>query len=184
MPSADEYRRRIQQCGWTELETLWEGIKNGTTSDSHWAAGKALEYVVVRAFESDTAEVRWPYSVREQGQEIEQIDDVVYTEGLACLLECKDYDDAVTIEPVAKLRNQLLRRPASTIGVIVSRNGFTEPAVILARYVTPQAIILWDGDDLDRAINRKSIRTYLVRKYRYLVEYSLPNYSIAVEDIP
>jgi len=85
---------------------------------------------------------------------------------------------------VAKLRNQLLRRPAATIGVIVSRNGFTEPAVILARYVAPQAIILWDGDDLARAINHRRIRTYLVQKYRYLVEHSLPNYSIAVEDIP
>ena len=122
--------------------------------------------------------------MREQGQEIEQIDGVVYTGGLACLLECKDYGGAVTIEPVAKMRNQLLRRPASTIGAIVSRNGFTEPAVILARYVAPQAIILWDGDDLDRAINKQSMSTYLVRKYRNLVEHGLPNYSIAVEDIP
>jgi len=182
MPSADEYQRRIREYDWTQLTTLWENIKNGTTPE--WEPGKALEYLVVRAFELDRADVRWPYSVREQGQEIEQIDGVVYTGGLACLLECKDYGGAVTIEPVAKMRNQLLRRPASTIGAIVSRNGFTEPAVILARYVAPQAIILWDGDDLDRAINKQSMSTYLVRKYRNLVEHGLPNYSIAVEDIP
>lgn len=39
MASADEYRRRIQQCGWTELETLWEGIKHADAAGDGRRAG-------------------------------------------------------------------------------------------------------------------------------------------------
>ncbi|MCC5621225.1 aminotransferase class I/II-fold pyridoxal phosphate-dependent enzyme, partial [Nostoc sp. CHAB 5715] len=42
---------------------------------------------------------------------LEQIDGVVYSEGLAYIIECKDECEAVDILPIAKLRNQLLRRP-------------------------------------------------------------------------
>ena len=39
--------------------------------------------------------------------EVEQIDGIVYAEGLACLVESKDQIKAVNFEPIAKLRNQL-----------------------------------------------------------------------------
>jgi hypothetical protein len=44
-------------------------IEAGNTSG--WAPGKAFEYLVLRAFQLEGAEVRWPYSVRIDGGEKE-----------------------------------------------------------------------------------------------------------------
>ncbi|UUO15978.1 MULTISPECIES: restriction endonuclease [Aphanizomenonaceae] len=82
------------------------------------------------------------------GEEIEQIDGVVYADGLSCIIECKDTAKPVKIEPIAKLRNQLLRRPAATIGSIFSRSGFTEASETLAGFVAPQTILLWGGEEI------------------------------------
>jgi hypothetical protein len=54
--------------------------------------------------------------------EVEQIDGVVYSDELACLVECKDEAGKVNFEPIAKLRNQLLRRPGAAIGMVFSRS--------------------------------------------------------------
>ncbi|MFN9817569.1 MAG: ParA family protein, partial [Pseudanabaena sp.] len=44
-------------------------------------------------------------------------------------VESKDFaDKKVDIAPIAKLRNQLLRRPTATVGLVFSRTGFTDPA--------------------------------------------------------
>src|SRR4051812_40708911 len=107
-----------------------------------------MEYLVLRAFQLDGAVVRWPYVVHEDGEEIEQIDGVVYFDSVAGMIECKDTDKPTNIEPVAKLRNQLLRRPSGTIGVVFSRSGFTEAASLLARFIAPQTILLWSGDEV------------------------------------
>jgi hypothetical protein len=84
-------------------------LKNTST---FWDEGKALEYLVLRAFQLDGAEVAWPYTVKVKDRIVEQIDGVMYVDSLACLIECKDTSQEVNIEAIAKLRNQLLRRPA------------------------------------------------------------------------
>jgi hypothetical protein len=61
------------------------------------------------------------------------------------LIECKDTFKEVNIEAIAKLRNQLLRRPAATIVSVFSRSGFTEAKVTLTGFVAPQTILLWRG---------------------------------------
>jgi hypothetical protein len=177
-----EYEQKIIQYNQSELTDLWRAIEAGDTPG--WAAGKAMEYLVLRAFQLEGAEVRWPYSVIIGGEEVEQIDGVIYTEGLACLIECKDQAERANIEPIAKLRNQLLRRPAAVIGAVISRSGFTEPAVTLARFIAPQTILLWDGDELIYALQRRAMRRALRTKYQFCVERGLPVYNIRVEDIP
>jgi hypothetical protein len=131
MATAAEYEQRITRYGWDELSTLWSQIQSGDTPD--WASGKALEYLILRAFQLEGAEVIYPYSVVIDEEELEQIDGAIYSDGLACLVESKDLAQRVNIEPLAKMRNQLLRRPAATIGIIFSRNGFTYAAIALAR---------------------------------------------------
>ena len=84
MPSEEENKNKIQTYDWDELETLWQEIQNKNTPD--WATGKALEYFILRAFELEKAVVRYPYSV----STVEQIDGVIYTENIACIIECKD----------------------------------------------------------------------------------------------
>jgi hypothetical protein len=182
MTSSTEYEKRISQYGWDELIDLWEAITTGDTSE--WAPGKAFEYLVLRAFQLDQAEVRWPYGVRMGEDEIEQIDGVVYWNGLACLVECKDQAERVNIEPIAKLRNQLLRRPGTAIGIVFSRGGFTDPAATLARFTAPQTILLWDGEEILYALEKRYMCRGLVAKYRICIEYGLPDYNITIEELP
>jgi hypothetical protein len=182
MSTEAEYEKKIAEYDSSGILDLWKAIETGDTPG--WADGKALEYLVLRAFQLEDAEVRWPYRVDIDSEEIEQIDGVVYTEGLACLIECKDTNERANIEPIAKLRNQLLRRPGPTIGIVVSRTGFTEPAVTLARFIAPQTILLWNGNELVHAIQKQSMRRSLLAKYRFCVERGLPVYNIIAEDIP
>ncbi|MEJ1937262.1 hypothetical protein WDZ92_44275, partial [Nostoc sp. NIES-2111] len=136
-----EYQARITSYNWDDLTILWSEIKTKNTSN-FWDEGKALEYLVLREFQLDGAEVAWPYTVKVQDRIVEQIDGVVYVDSLACLIECKDTSKEVNIEAIAKLRNQLLRRPAATIVSIFSRSGFTEAKVTLTGFVAPQTILL------------------------------------------
>ncbi len=162
------YQQKISRFTRRELLRLWKSIEASDTPE--WEAGRAFEYLVLRAFELEGAEVRWPYRVELGGEEIEQIDGVVYSDGLACLIECKDSIEKTKIEPIAKLRNQLLRRPVATIGIVFSRSGFTEPAETLTRFVAPQTILLWHGAEMEFALQRKYMRQGLREKYRHCVE--------------
>ena len=179
MAGEDEYRARIREYDGDGLLDLWRSVEAGDTPD--WEPGKAFEYLVLRAFQIEKAEVRWPYSVRQGGEQIEQIDGVVYAEGLACVLESKDYAKAVNVEPIAKLRNQLLRRPVSTIGIVFSRNGFTSPAKTLAQFISPQTILLWEGREVEYALCNRCFRKALRRKHRFAVEEGIPDYNICSE---
>jgi Restriction endonuclease len=178
-----DYERMIKCLQWDGLRSLWNNIESRNTSG--WESGKAFEYLILRAFELDGAEVKWPYRVKLFGEEVEQIDGVIYSTGLSCLVESKDFaDKPVDIAPIAKLRNQLLRRPASTIGLVFSRTGFTDPATHLSYFSLPQTILLWDGEELKYALEREVICELLTLKYRVCVEDGLPDYDIRERDIP
>ncbi|MDZ8050592.1 MAG: restriction endonuclease [Aulosira sp. ZfuVER01] len=183
MTTDAEYQARIITYDWDDLIILWSEIKAKDTSN-FWDKGKALEYLVLRTFQLDGAEVAWPYSVKIQDTIVEQIDGVVYTDSLACLIECKDETKEVNIEPIAKLRNQLLRRPATAIGSVFSRSGFTEAAVTLTGFVAPQTILLWGGQEIEYSLTNKCICKFLVKKYRFCVQNCIPNYDITTEIIP
>lgn len=177
MPTREEYEARIQAMGWPELRTLWNGIKNRDTLD--WAPGKAFEYLVLRAFALHSAEVRWPYPVSLYGQNevIEEIDGSVRVGGLYSLIESKDEDGNIAIAPIAKLRNQLLRRPAGTIGMVFSSHGFTEAALQLAQFAMPQAILLWTGAEVEFALNNERICDLFELKYRACVDYGMVDFE-------
>lgn len=181
MSTAEEYETRIRTYDWDRLIILWQAVIARDTPD--WAAGKALEYIIMRAFQLDGADVMYPYRVLLAGEEAEQIDGLVYTDGLACLIECKDLTNKVNIEPIAKMRNQLLRRPSPTIGAIFSRSGFTDPALILAQFNAPQTILLWDVDEIEYALRERYMRRGLIDKYRYCISHGYPDYNITVRGI-
>lgn len=181
MITDNDYQSRIAQLGHDDLLELWQTIAAGKALG--WAPGKALEYLVLRAFQLEGAEVRWPYSVSIDEEEIEQIDGVVYTGGLSCLIECKDTTQRTNVEPIAKMRNQLLRRPAAAIGAIVSVKGFTEAAEILARFLAPQTILLWNGNELAFALRNHMLCRALDAKYRYCVETGKPDFNLLLEKI-
>jgi len=187
MATDAEYQSRISEYKWSDLLDLWQAIKAGDTPD--WDAGKAFEYLVLQAFKLESAHVFWPYGVTlgdvtgtETREILEQIDGFVHTnDGLACLVECKDETDPVNVEPIAKLRNQLLRRPSTVIGIVFSRSGFTAPALLLARFTAPQVILLWGGDEVEFALREECFCQGLTAKYRVCIAKGLPDYNISRE---
>ncbi len=178
MQGETKYQQKIAAFkDWESLRDFWQKIQERQTPE--WASGKALEYLILRAFELDGAKVRYPFEVRIDEEIVEQIDGVVYCDSLSCLIECKDYSaDKVNFEPIAKIRNQLLRRPSSTIASIFSLNGFTEPATILANYVAPQTVLLWESYELDYVLQKENICVSLLNKFRKCVEEGVPNFNI------
>jgi hypothetical protein len=173
----------IQSLDWEGLRLLWDQIMTRNTPG--WDAGKAFEYLVLRAFQLDGAEVKWPYRVQLFGQEVEQIDGVVYCSHLSCLVESKDLsEDPVDISPIAKLRNQLLRRPSGIVGLVFSRTGFTDPSRLLSQFSLPNTILLWSGQEVRYALDREIICELLILKYRVCIEHGLPDYLITERDIP
>ncbi|MEI6444451.1 MAG: restriction endonuclease [Nostocales cyanobacterium ELA583] len=184
MPTGAEYQARISTYKWDDLINLWSEIELGNTKTVGWDKGKALEYLVLRAFQLDGADVTWPYSVYRDRKELEQIDGVVYADGLACLIECKDTSEAIKFEPIAKLKSQLLRRPTSTVASVFSRNGFTESAETLTISIAPHNVFLWTGSEIYYCLQNKCICRGLIKKYRFCVEQGLPNYNITIEAIP
>jgi hypothetical protein len=179
MPTKEEYETAIKDQDWSALAELWGQIKARETT--WWEPGKAFEYLVLRMFDLDQADVRWPYSVDLfGGAEIEQIDGSIRINSLYCLVESKDEEGRISIGPIAKLRNQLLRRPAGTIGLLFSSNAFTDPAIQLAHFALPQAVLLWSGSEVEKALEERQICTFAEQKFRICVDQGMPDYNIAV----
>jgi hypothetical protein len=187
MATPKECEAKIKKLRWPGLKNLWTGIKNGDTPG--WDAGEAFEYLVLRAFEqehtkAEPVSVRYPYDVNLFDEKVEEIDGAVHLPGLSILVESKDWDGNVPIGPIAKMRNQLLRRPAGTVGVLFAQRGFTPSAVALAHFTLPQAILLWTGPEFELALSEETMCRYLRLKYRICIEAGIPDYDIREETIP
>lgn len=171
----EEYASRVKAMGWSRLRAFHERLVEGRVEG--WEPGKAFEYLVLRAFELEGATVTWPYVIQlsapESAGETEQIDGAIYSDGLACIVEAKDTVKSMSVDPIAKVRNQLLRRPASTVGLIFSRGGFSRSALSLVRFAAPQTILLWTGDEVAHALKYREFREGLQGKYRLAVEQGL-----------
>jgi hypothetical protein len=173
-----EYIKRAEKMDWKALRKLWKTIQAGVTPD--WDGGKALEHLVVRAFRLSGLEAEYPYDVPPGGKPLEQIDGLVRLDFATFLIECKD-KDTVDIEVLAKLRNQLLRRPDITLGCVFTVGDFTLPALTLADFAAPQRILLWAGVDIDDCLTVGDFQATLREKYRHLCKYGMtdrsPNYK-------
>jgi hypothetical protein len=170
---------------WNGLRAIWNQIKLGDTPE--WQSGEAFEYLVIRAFELDpdeTAIVSYPYEVSLFDEKVEEIDGAVHLPGLSCLVESKDWGKNVAIGPIVKMRSQLLRRPAGTVGIIFSKMSFTKPGIYLAHFTLPQAVLLWSGFDLQVAMDEGRICKFLRIKHRVCCENGIPDYDLRLEQIP
>lgn len=172
-----DYVAKIGKFNTAQLVTMLQAIQAGTPPRG-WASGKAFEHLILRGFEIEGAEVVWPYDVPHGSQTLEQIDGVVYCQHLACLTEAKDYKAAINVEPIAKLRNQLIRRPVGTLGMVFARSGFTEPAKELTRWTNPMQILLWEYEELEYALQNQKMCPALMMKYKRAVEFGIPDFNV------
>ncbi len=180
MMTQEECLARIQLFNQQDLIRLWQDIITRSTAKAGWLPGKAFELLILQAFKLEGAEVIWPFEVRLFDSLIEQIDGVIHLgpSTFSILVESKDLNSAINIEPIAKMRSQLQRRSNATIGSVFSVNGFTEPALTLARFMAPQTILLWNKEDIGYClINHVIIKSFTL-KYRHHVEHGLPDFSI------
>lgn len=182
MTTPEEYEAEIKSYTWAKLKKLWKAIKDRDTPD--WEPGKAFEYMILRAFELNGATIRWPYPVALFGETVEQIDGSVRFGSHYALVESKDESGNIAITPIAKLRNQLLRRPAGTVGLLSSSRGFTDPAIQLAHFALPQTILLWTGDEVEYALETKKLVESCEVKYRACVDFGIPDFVIHTEAVP
>ena len=182
MAEASELVAVIRGFDRPRLLTLYDQIVWGDTPG--WRGGKALEHLSLRAFELEGAEVQWPYEVPmpTSDRTMEQIDGVLYVDGLAILVETKDVAERANIEPIAKLKSQLDRRPPQTLGLVISRSGFTFPAATLTQLISGGRIILWRGDEMRYALANTLMVPALKRKYRALIERAVPDLIIIPEE--
>ncbi len=166
-----------------ELIGLWEQIKVGDTPQ--WERGDAFEYLIIRAFDIEGLHVRWPYHVTlpQKVGTVEQIDGVVYFQERGFLIESKDYHRPKDIEPVAKLRIHLERRPPGTMGVVFSTRGFTVAAEVFAQFSSPMNVLFWGREDVEYAVTYGRMRDVLTYKMQYAIEEGLPHVFYQEEDI-
>ncbi len=51
----------------------------------------------------------------------------------------------------------------------------------IARFVAPQTILLWGGEEIFYCLQNKLMRQALLKKYRFCVERGFPDYNITNE---
>ena len=171
---SERYEAAAESMGWRQLRELWTKIQSGSVDG--WENGKAFEHLIVRGFRLSKLRAEYPFDVPPGGKPLEQIDGLVELDGITFLIECKDRD-VVDIETIAKLRNQLLRRPETTMGCIFVDGEFTEPALTLADFSVPHRILLWPQDDIERCLREKDFQSTLRSKYNHLCKYGLTDLS-------
>jgi hypothetical protein len=97
------------------------------------------------------------------------LDGALLVHGRYYLASVKDEVEPINIEPIAKLRNQLLRRPWGVVGLMFSRSGFTPPAVQEAALTANPPVLLWAGDEIAATLRAGTMVQALEMKYRYAV---------------
>ncbi len=159
----------------SDLKTRWLDIKSKTPIPG-FSSGKALEYLIIRAFEIEGADVRWPYEVThpQKTGTMEQIDGFIYVDGRPYLIECKDLADPVAIETIAKIRFRLEARPPETLGLVFSMKDYTTPTEIYTQFAVPKNVMLWGLADMEYAINAGKAKAGLNAKRKYIFEHGLP----------
>lgn len=168
---------KIRTYDWGKLRKLWNGIKSGNTPG--WASGKALEYLFVRAFDLEKAEVVYPYCNNLLHSQ-EQFDGFIFVSDLGSgfIVECKDWKSPVAFDELSKLHGRLLYRSPSTYGIFVSKSGFTLSAMELMYMLNPHKILLWTFNDIDECFKHHKFIKALKYKYHYAMMTANNNISV------
>lgn len=181
MATEIEYMERIRTYDAEGLKALWLQKKRRQVGTEFWKQGKLLEYIVLRAFELEGAEVTYPHTVELFDETVEQLDGTIRVGTLYSIVECKDNKTKpINISPLAKLRNILQRRHATVFGMFFSMSGYTTPADLMVRFMAPQMIILWTEQDVDYCIQHTKFLDCFHTKYREAIENCEYNYNYSM----
>lgn len=84
----------------------------------------------------------------------EQIDGSIYLDGRTYLLEAKWHADPLPASTLYQFKGNVEGKLSGTIGIFISMSGYAEDAVDALVLGKALNIILFDGRDMDAAINR------------------------------
>ena len=81
----------IKNSSHQDLIRLWETVIDPRQTKDGLSPQEAFRHLIVRAFELEGAEVRYPYQVSEDGERdaLEHLDGVLYIEGHSCIVESR-----------------------------------------------------------------------------------------------
>jgi hypothetical protein len=148
---------------------MWEVLSSRDDLPG-WPPGRALEYLVLRAFQLEGAEVIWPYEVRRNGVLLEQVDGAIYFDGVTCLIETKDQSEPIDFMAISRMKAKLMRRPRAVIGAVFGTGEFTPAALHLTEMLPPPDVLLWSGRDIGWALQRQAMREGMRKKWRQAME--------------
>ena len=166
------YLERVRSLDRAGVYRTWQVVRDRGNLVG-WPPGKALEYLILRAFQLEGADVTWPYEVRKDGVLLEQIDGAVYFDGLACLIEARDWRVPLDFMSIAQMKMRLLRRPRMTLGAVFNNGRFTESAQRMAEFLPPPDVLLWEQQSIAEALEFGTLRDGMKRRLRYAIEYGL-----------
>jgi len=160
--------------------------KDGYSSKIYPNAGVEFEYLMIRLFELSGLNICYPIQ-----QKTEQIDGVIYLNQIPFIVESKFYKkDKIDIEPIAKLMIRMQARPSYTMGLIIAKPGVTTAAIEYMKFLQPKNVIVFQGDEIDTAINTATVKNKLFyalleTKARALIERGIFDYHLNafLEDI-
>jgi hypothetical protein len=55
---------------------------------------------------------------------------------------------------------------------------FTDPAIQLAHFTLPQAVLLWSGDEVEYCMEQKKIVEFCELKFRACVDFGIPDFDV------
>jgi hypothetical protein len=160
---------------WNEVIEPWVYPAKGLHDLS---APVAFEYLIIRAFELEGAEVSYPFMAKpfSDSRILEEIDGAIYLPGISAIVESKCFDQKnVSAEQIGQLRNKLINRPSYGIGCFFARTAYQENALKQARMASPQCILLWTGEEIKQAFFAQRLVAVLQEKNKKFFEDLKPN---------
>jgi hypothetical protein len=175
----ERYIAKVRAMSLEDLLALWGQLLVPLQPEG-WAPGKAMEYLLLRAFELWGAEVVWPYL-----GEWDQMDGAVYSDGLLALVESKDWNRPVNAIALAQMRLRLEHRPPGhgVVGLVFGKRGFTDAAKREVLYNPGRNILLWGEDEISVAL-KHGMCAGLRTKWRYARERGDLKYELKRSDYP
>ena len=176
-PAEQKMVNTIRSFNKQKLKKFWQQIKSGNALG--WSSGKALEYMLVRAFDLEGAEVVYPFNNFVLTSQ-EQFDGYVFVKelGAGFLIECKEWKDKVSFDELAKLHGRLTYRMPSTYGIFLSKSGFTPSAVELMFMMHPHNVLLWSYSEIDECFKNFKFMKALKYKFQYAMITANPNIAV------
>lgn len=149
----EEYEKEVSLLDWTGILKEWRAKQTGCINAIEWAPGKALEYLILRAFDlernrpSDVQDVKYPFHKNSDGKQEQQIDGYIRTSRCCFLEECKDKKSKAKESDLSQLYIRVSNRPDTVIGLFFSMGGYTPSAI--KSNESQCHIILWDREDIE-----------------------------------